>query len=127
MLLASLILMSSGAGCRPSPTEHEAVAAVRTLPWETVARGTLTLPNHATSVKFAVIGDSGRGSRAQREVAAQMARYRERFPFEFVLMLGDNIYEGPATADDYRTQVRRAVSGAARRGRQVLRRARQPR
>jgi predicted phosphodiesterase len=102
VLLASLILMSSGAGCRPSPTEDEAVAVVRTLPVGDVARGTLTLPNHATSVKFAVIGDSGRGSRAQREVAAQMARYRERFSFEFVLMLGDNIYEGPATAADYR-------------------------
>jgi hypothetical protein len=31
-----------------------------------------------------------------------MARYRERFPFTFALMLGDNIYEGPATAEDYR-------------------------
>ena len=31
-----------------------------------------------------------------------MLRFRESFPFEFVLMLGDNIYEGPATPDDYR-------------------------
>jgi hypothetical protein len=53
-------------------------------------------------VKFAVIGDSGRGNAPQFEVAAQMVRYRAAFPFTFVLMLGDNIYEGPATPDDYR-------------------------
>ena len=66
--------------------------------------GVLTLPVKATSVKFAVIGDSGRGTPPQFEVAAQMMRYREAFPFAFVLMLGDNIYEGPATAEDYRVK-----------------------
>ena len=65
-------------------------------------RGELTLPNALTSVKFAVIGDSGRGTPEQHQVAAQMVGFRERFKFSFVLMLGDNIYEGPATPDDYR-------------------------
>jgi DNA repair exonuclease SbcCD nuclease subunit len=64
----------------------------------------LTLPNRADSVKFAVIGDSGRGWRPQHEVAARMVQYRARFPFTFVLMAGDNIYEGPATPDDYRVK-----------------------
>jgi predicted phosphodiesterase len=59
------------------------------------------LPNTFTSVKFAVIGDSGRWSREQRETAGQMTFFRTQFPFEFVLMLGDNIYEGPASSDDY--------------------------
>jgi 3',5'-cyclic AMP phosphodiesterase CpdA len=49
-----------------------------------------------------VIGDSGRGSRPQHEIAAQMVLFHERFPYAFVLMVGDNIYEGPATPDDYR-------------------------
>lgn len=31
-----------------------------------------------------------------------MAMYRQRFDFEFVLMAGDNIYEGPASEQDYR-------------------------
>ena len=53
-------------------------------------------------MKFAVIGDSGRGTPEQFAVAAQMAQYRDAFPYAFVIMLGDNIYEGPATADDYR-------------------------
>ena len=64
--------------------------------------GTLTLPAKLASVKFAVIGDSGRGTPPQYEVAAQMVRFRQSFPFAFVLMLGDNIYEGPATPEDYR-------------------------
>lgn len=61
----------------------------------------IRLPNRKGSVRFAVIGDAGLGSRAQRQVAEQMERFRQRFPFRFVLMLGDNIYgaDGP---DDYR-------------------------
>ena len=55
------------------------------------------LPNSANSVKFAVLGDSGTGESGQFEVAAQMAKVRARFPFEMVLMLGDNLYgsQGP--------------------------------
>jgi 3',5'-cyclic AMP phosphodiesterase CpdA len=64
--------------------------------------GQLALPNKVTSVKFAVIGDSGRGTPEQHQVAAQMVRYREDFKYNFVVMLGDNIYEGPASPDDYR-------------------------
>jgi len=66
--------------------------------------GSLTLPNSLTSVKFAVIGDSGRGNPPQHEVAAQMVAFREDFDFDFVLMLGDNIYEGPASPEDYRAK-----------------------
>ena len=67
-----------------------------------IGREQLTLPNHDRSIKFAIIGDSGRGSKEQHEVAAQMEAYRQRFDYEFVLMAGDNIYEGPATEQDYR-------------------------
>ena len=31
-----------------------------------------------------------------------MVAYRQRFDYKFVLMAGDNIYEGPATEEDYR-------------------------
>jgi hypothetical protein len=58
----------------------------------------LTLPNRPDSVKFAAIGDFGNGKRAQYDVAAQMARYHERFPYELVITLGDNLYgrrQGP--------------------------------
>src|SRR4051812_46530034 len=66
-----------------------------------IAVDALTLPNVGRSVKFAVIGDSGRGSKEQQEVAAKIEAYRRRFNFNFVLMVGDNIYEGPASEEDY--------------------------
>ena len=53
----------------------------------------LRLPLKDGSVRFAVIGDTGTGDEAQLSVARQMARQHEKTPFEFVLMLGDNIYE----------------------------------
>jgi len=51
-----------------------------------------TLPNKPDSLKFAVIGDFGNGSRQQVETGTEMARVRQRFPFEFVITVGDNIY-----------------------------------
>jgi 3',5'-cyclic AMP phosphodiesterase CpdA len=101
LALFSLLLAGSGA-CDSTPSTSRTQPAVRTFDVRTVSHGSLTLPNRATSVKFAVIGDSGRGTPPQHEIAAQMTAYREDFPFAFVLMLGDNVYEGPATRDDYR-------------------------
>ena len=86
----------------------------------------LTLPNKPDSVKFAVIGDSGTGGSAQYRVAEQLDGVATQFPFEFVLMLGDNLYGGERPKR-LREEVRGPVQAAARRGRQVLRLARQPR
>jgi predicted phosphodiesterase len=66
----------------------------------TPAPGALALPNRRGSVKFAVIGDSGRGDQAQHEVARQMIAWREKFDYDLVLMLGDNIYDRH-TPEDY--------------------------
>jgi 3',5'-cyclic AMP phosphodiesterase CpdA len=61
----------------------------------------LPLPNAAASVKFAVVGDSGTGDRRQAEVAGQMLLAHGRFPFDRVIMLGDNIIggQGPQNLD----------------------------
>ena len=53
----------------------------------------------ADALRFAVIGDNGTGDRFEYEVAAQMVASRQRFPFELVLMLGDNIYGGQSPKD----------------------------
>jgi 3',5'-cyclic AMP phosphodiesterase CpdA len=60
----------------------------------------LRLPNENGSVKFAVIGDSGEPGKGQIAIANQMAAWRTRFPYEFVLMTGDNLY-GRETPRDY--------------------------
>jgi len=59
----------------------------------------LALPVKDGSVRFAVIGDTGSGSSKQRDVGEMMVQYRALFPFEFVLMMGDNMYGGEAPKD----------------------------
>jgi 3',5'-cyclic AMP phosphodiesterase CpdA len=60
----------------------------------------LAVPGKEGSVKFAIIGDTGTGSNKQQELADVMVRYRQSFPFDFVLMMGDNLY-GTETPADY--------------------------
>jgi predicted phosphodiesterase len=52
----------------------------------------ITLPLESNSVRFAVIGDSGTGARPQYQIAAELEQYRQIVHFDFVIMLGDNIY-----------------------------------
>jgi 3',5'-cyclic AMP phosphodiesterase CpdA len=52
----------------------------------------LTLPNRPVSLKIAAIGDNGTGELPEYDVGRQMAAFHGRFPFELVIMLGDNLY-----------------------------------
>jgi len=67
-----------------------------TLP---VAAQELRLPNKPGSVKFAVIGDTGTGDRNQLAIANELASWRTRYPFEFTVMMGDNLYGGEKPSD----------------------------
>jgi Calcineurin-like phosphoesterase len=60
----------------------------------------LTLPRKEGSLRFAALGDTGTGTDKQRQLADMMVRYRAIFPFEFVLMMGDNLY-GSESAKDF--------------------------
>ena len=90
-------LLSTLGGCHTPPPAGDVVVTASAEP---------VLASRPGAVRFAVIGDSGRGSREQYDVAAQMVASRERFPFDFVIMLGDNIYDG-ATPRDYRDKFER--------------------
>jgi predicted phosphodiesterase len=69
--------------------------------WGTLAPAQdLRLPNKPGSLKFAVIGDSGQPGGGQSAIARQMTGWRARFPFEFVIMTGDNLY-GSERPGDY--------------------------
>ena len=61
----------------------------------------ITLPNQKDSLKFAVIGDSGTGSKPQYQIAEQLISSRAPFAYEFILMMGDNLYGG-SDAKDFR-------------------------
>jgi predicted MPP superfamily phosphohydrolase len=82
------------------------VAAVLTVTFF-VARGDqIRFALEPDSVRFAAIGDSGTGEAPQYEVARQMLLVRKSFPFDFVIMLGDNIYGGSGPKD-YETKFER--------------------
>src|ERR1700682_3011409 len=59
----------------------------------------LTLPNRPDSLKYAAFGDSGTGERPEYDVANQMELWHRRFPFDMVIMLGDNLYGSQRPAD----------------------------
>jgi predicted phosphodiesterase len=50
------------------------------------------LPNQADSFKFAVLGDFGTGKSPQYDLAREMATVHERFKYDFVILVGDNLY-----------------------------------
>ncbi len=105
VLLCSAVLAAScGNVWIPQTSAAREQPRIEALDVTSVPPNTLTLPNEDRSIKFAVIGDSGRGWQPQHDVAAQMVAYRQRFDYAFVLMAGDNIYEGPATPEDYRVK-----------------------
>ncbi len=60
---------------------------------------TISLPNREDSVKFAAIGDNGTGGRPQYQVADRMVEARLGFKYDFVIMLGDNLYGRQLPAD----------------------------
>jgi 3',5'-cyclic AMP phosphodiesterase CpdA len=96
----ALVSLATG-GCRRSEldpgVERRTRTTVQALP---TRAGQLALRLQDGSVRFAVIGDSGRGDQPQKEIAQQMIAWRTKFPFDFVLMLGDNIY-GTHSPQDY--------------------------
>jgi predicted MPP superfamily phosphohydrolase len=59
----------------------------------------LTLPMKKDSVKFAVIGDTGTGDQHQMAIAQQLKTAHDQLPFDFVIMMGDNLYGGNSPKD----------------------------
>ena len=59
----------------------------------------ITLPMREGSLRMAVFGDAGRGSKEQYDLGIVMEEYRQAFPFDWVLLTGDNIYGKDTPAD----------------------------
>jgi 3',5'-cyclic AMP phosphodiesterase CpdA len=74
-----------------------AVRAAQTAPAANAPE--VKLPLKPGSIRFAVIGDSGTGGRDQYDIAEQMQAFRQVVKFDFVIMLGDNIYGGHSPKD----------------------------
>lgn len=103
-LIASLVFaLSLDCALAQKLNEHNVASPVK-----------LTLPVKDGSVRFAAIGDTGTGSSKQRQLGEVMAQYHASFPFEFVLMMGDNLYGGEAARDyvkKFETPYRKLLDG----------------
>jgi hypothetical protein len=101
-LLASAVVWIAS-GCQPplrlpaGPVEIAAPAEPSLV---------VALPNRDDSLKFAVMGDFGTGDPGQYEMAEQMAETQLAFPYELVLLVGDNIY-GSERPQDMRNKFER--------------------
>jgi hypothetical protein len=67
-------------------------AAVAMVATSLAAAPQLAPTDAAAPLRFAVIGDNGTGQEPQYDVARQMVQAHARVPFEFVVMVGDNLY-----------------------------------
>jgi hypothetical protein len=94
LIVASLIFATLG-----NSTYAQTVAKGTKIAASTSSPLKLSLPLKEGSVRFAVMGDTGSGTDKQRQVADTMVRYRAAFPFDFVLMMGDNLYGGESAKD----------------------------
>jgi 3',5'-cyclic AMP phosphodiesterase CpdA len=91
-------LIATSAGCAGTPVAAQAPAGVAAQADQAPQKAPvasavdLRLPNKKGTVKFAVIGDNGTGEKEQYDIGAEMAKWQTAFPFDFVIMLGDNMY-----------------------------------
>lgn len=98
-IAALALAISCVAGAAVWPHAIVVVAQGNTTQSASTPAPSSVLPNAKDSVKFAVIGDTGTGGSAQYQIAKLLAEARVRFPYEFIIMMGDNMYGGQGPAD----------------------------
>ena len=104
-LIVALVLTSAcganrtgtTAATAPGPGGAPTAAVPGTV--ESGAPAATPMPNRDGSLKFAILGDFGTGSQTQYDLAKQMASVRQRFEYELVILVGDNIYGGERPQD----------------------------
>jgi 3',5'-cyclic AMP phosphodiesterase CpdA len=116
LALLAGVLAGLAPGCASSPSGGEAeppqapaaqpaasAPAAKPAPAATPAPGAaapgLPLPLKEGSVRFLVLGDTGRGDKGQYDTARQMVAARAKFPYDFAVLLGDNMYGADAPRD----------------------------
>ena len=82
------LLILTAAGCRSGAVAR----GVDVEAPQTLVEPTVPLPNKDGSFKFAVLGDFGTGDRSQYQLAEQMVKLHEKFKYEIVVLVGDNLY-----------------------------------
>jgi 3',5'-cyclic AMP phosphodiesterase CpdA len=98
--LVAAIGLSLASGCHLLMTPGGNVTPVVLLKDTPASKIGAAFPNQKESLKFAVLGDFGSGTAGQYAVATRMAEVHSTFPYELVLLAGDNMY-GTDRPQDY--------------------------
>ena len=85
-------LVASAALPGASPPKKQAAVVETPKTSEKTSDKTVALPNLKRSLKFIVLGDFGDASKLEYDLAAQMAKYYEKFRVNLVVTVGDNLY-----------------------------------
>jgi hypothetical protein len=95
-----LALAFTGVACATAaPQSSVALSQGTTTSSASTGAPVSVLPNAKDSIKFAVIGDTGTGGAAQYQIGKLLTEARTRFPYDFIIMMGDNMYGGQGPAD----------------------------
>jgi predicted MPP superfamily phosphohydrolase len=98
-----VILALAGLSLAPPTTASMVRQSVSSAPQPGQAQSPTQLPNTKDSLKFGVLGDFGTGSARQYELGRQMFKTYGAFPYELVVLVGDNLY-GSDRPQDYRNK-----------------------
>jgi 3',5'-cyclic AMP phosphodiesterase CpdA len=100
LLFALLVALG---GLSLLPLSDLADARQRQPPAAPATETVSALPNQKGSLKFAVLGDFGTGLRDQYQMGERMAQVRTQFPYDLVILTGDNLY-GSERPQDFRSK-----------------------
>ncbi|HST10258.1 MAG TPA: metallophosphoesterase [Terriglobales bacterium] len=101
--LIPVLVATLSLGCMDCSHAPQATGPATVQESQSLATGLTQLPNAKDSFKFVVLGDFGDGTQRQYDLAQEMARTHEKFPFETVITVGDNLY-GRQRASDFQNK-----------------------
>jgi Calcineurin-like phosphoesterase len=100
VVLWFLLAICIGVGCKAGGVTPGTIVVEAA---QSAGAPALPLPNKEGSLKFSVLGDFGTGSPEQYQLAKQMTTLYGRFKYEFVVLVGDNLY-GSERPQDFQTK-----------------------
>jgi 3',5'-cyclic AMP phosphodiesterase CpdA len=89
--LSLIVLVSLFVVAEVHDRDNGFITAARLEAQPSSAAPLVPLPNREGSLKFGALGDFGNGTRPQYELAEQMVKLHERFKYDMVVLLGDNL------------------------------------
>jgi Calcineurin-like phosphoesterase len=90
--LLSLLVVITGVACATSGETNTPAGPASVVAPQSKAEPPVALPNKDGTLKFAVLGDFGTATKQQYQLAQQMDTLQQKFGYELVILVGDNLY-----------------------------------